>query len=106
MIRQTLTAAAWSALAAIGIAAPAQSQNVLVQPQITGDARAPLSGQRVNLARDLAFYGYRDVDVRSLSNAQVAQIDHLVHSGRSNNQVRSLIGSTLRRGIISRRFDR
>lgn len=101
MIRRTLTTAA---LAALTLTTPALAQGVSVSPQITGAPSAPLTGQRADLSRKLAFYGYRDVDVRRLSNTQVAQINHLVHSGRSNNAVRSLIGSTLRRGLLSRRF--
>lgn len=85
------------------MAAPlaAQAQGVFVPP--TGIAeRAPLTGLRAHVARELPRFGLSDVDVRSLSNGQVAVINSLIHGGGSHGDVASRIRSQLRRGILSR----
>lgn len=106
MIDARLRMIAAAMLTALTVTPAASAQADYVSPPLTVAQHAPLTGQRANIARDLPHYGYRDVDVRSLSTSQVAQIDHLIHSGRSNNAIRGLIGSTLKRGILQRGLDR
>lgn len=66
---------------------------------------AQLTGQRLHISRELPRYGFRDVDVGRLSNAQVHQIAYLIHSNRSHGDVQGLIGATLRRGFLQRGVD-
>ena len=96
-----------SVLAALALAFPmaASAQGVFVPPP--GDvAGAPLTGQRAHVSRELPRYGYGGVDVRRLSSGQVAAIASFLHSGRSEGDVRSLIGGVLRRGFLQRSIDR
>jgi hypothetical protein len=67
---------------------------------------APLAGQRAFLRAQLPLLGFADVDVRRLSTAQVAQITHLIHSGRSAGDTRGLIRGALRPGFLQRLIDR
>ncbi|KIT15357.1 hypothetical protein [Jannaschia aquimarina] len=69
-------------------------------------AQEPLSGPRANVARALPFYGFGDVDVERLSNNQVMQIYSLIHSERSQGDIRQLIRSTIEPGLLQRGVDR
>jgi hypothetical protein len=89
-------------------AAPAAAQQgvfVAPPPSVTGPARQ-LTGVRADIARELPYYGYGDVDVRRLSAGQVSQIYHLLYSNRSQGDKRGLIGAVLRRGLLQRGVDR
>ncbi|SFJ09168.1 hypothetical protein [Jannaschia pohangensis] len=101
---QTLTAAALVALAITPTTLSAQG--VFIDAPTSATSTAGLSGLRREIARELPRYGYRDVDVRSLSSGQVAHIYNLLHAGRSGNDTRNLIGGVLRRGLLQRGIDR
>ncbi|MBM2575242.1 hypothetical protein JQC91_02895 [Jannaschia sp. Os4] len=75
---------------------PASAQGVFVPPPSQQRA-APLTGARANIAQQLYQYGYGDVDVRRLTTSQVAQINYLLHAGRSGGDTRALIGAALAR---------
>ncbi len=89
---------------AIALAAPvvAQTRGVYYAYDVDEVPPGPLRGQRADVAVNLPRYGYRDVDVRRLSNGQVAQISALIHSNRSEGDIRSLVASTLRGGALQR----
>jgi len=52
---------------------------------------------REHLKQVLPTYGFKNVDVDSLSNVKVAHIRHLLHSNKSPAQIRGNIGATLSR---------
>jgi hypothetical protein len=84
--------------------APAQGVYAAPPPQIAREA--PLTGIRASIARDLPYFGFRDVDVRALRLSQAAQIHYLIHSGRSRGDIRRQIRSTLKGGLIQRAIER
>lgn len=47
------------------------------------------------VARELPVYGFTEVDPRTLSRAQLAQIHHIMHSDRSESDKRAMIQSAL-----------
>ncbi|MGB3553086.1 MAG: hypothetical protein WBA25_00430 [Jannaschia sp.] len=106
MIRSLPRLLAAALAATLPLTAPATAQTIFVAPQATALPSGPLVGQRADVARELPRYGYGDVDVRRLSSGQVAQIAHLIYSGRSEGDIRGQIGSTLRRGLLQRGVDR
>ncbi|MFO6464539.1 hypothetical protein ACK8OR_09105 [Jannaschia sp. KMU-145] len=69
-------------------------------------ANAPMNSARVHLSQQLPVYGFRDVDVRRLSAGQVVQLQHVLHSGRSNGNIRWQIDTILNGGLLQRGFDR
>lgn len=89
---------------AVALSAPvaAQTRGVYYAYDIDEVPPGPLRGQRADVAVNLPRYGYRDVDVRRLSNGQIAQISALIHSNRSEGDIRSLVASTLRGGALQR----
>ena len=94
-----------AALALLTLGPRAQADGVFVDSPSSAPAAA-LVGQRADIARELPFWGYHDVDVTALSTGQVAHISHLVHSSRSQSEIRNQIGATLRRGFLQRTVDR
>lgn len=100
MTRKTLAPALATALAAAAVtlapALPVRAQGIFIDPPGL-DRGAPLMGVRANVAQQLRFYGLDGVDVRRLSAGQVAQINALLHSDRSQGDIRALIEATLSR---------
>lgn len=68
-------------------------------------AQARLTQLQQSVASELPNYGYRNVDVRSLDRAQLAQINHLLRSGNSVARIRGQVGAIIR-GTAFRRFVR
>lgn len=95
MTAPTLLAAA---LTAAALALPAAAQAVFVSPPPLDSTSGGLTGQRAEIARELPLLGYRDVDVRRLSRAQVAHIAYLLHSDKSPGDIRGHVGVALRGG--------
>jgi hypothetical protein len=95
-----LALAAASALPAAGTA-----QGVFVGPPETGISRDGLTGQRAHIARELPRFGFRQVDVRTLTNLQVARIDQVVHGNGSHGDIRARIDGIVRRGFLQRGLD-
>ncbi|MEL6587204.1 MAG: hypothetical protein AAFY65_10035 [Pseudomonadota bacterium] len=106
MKAQLATLAAMLTLGLPGASTAAKAEAVFVSPPQETTQRTELRGMRANIARQLPRFGHRNVDVRNLSNAQVAQINSLMHSGRSHGDISSLIGGTLRKGFLQRGVDR
>ena len=50
---------------------------------------------RDSLKTELPQWGFKNVDVDGLSAAQVAHINHLLHSNKSTSQIRGNIGAIL-----------
>ncbi len=84
-------------------ALPAVAQAVFVPPPPSAATSGPLAGKRSHVAQELRLLGYFDVDMRSLSNGQVAHIDNIIHSGLSQGAVRGQVGTVLRGGGILQR---
>ena len=64
----------------------------LVAPLQARDAQASV---RDHLKQTLPTYGFRDVDVDSLTSSQVMHINHLLHSNKTTSQIRGNIGAVL-----------
>lgn len=93
--KTAMLAALAAASVSLAPALPARAQTVLAE--VPGlDRSMPLAGLRASVARGLPTHGFDDVDVRRLSSAQVAQINYLLHSDRSEGDKRGLIRATLR----------
>ncbi|UWQ18566.1 hypothetical protein [Jannaschia sp. M317] len=71
----------------------------------TPRAEAPLQGLRAHVAQELPLFGFRDTDVRRLSNVQVLHINAALHSGRSRNHISGVIAGTLRKGFLQRALE-
>lgn len=93
------------ALAATSFAAPAPAQSVFVPPPPSA-TRAPLTGKRRSVARELQYFGYGDVDVGALSDRKIALLDNAIHSDGSRSRVGSRIHSILYGGFLQRSIDR
>ena len=93
---RALAAAVAAATITLVPALPASAQGVFVSPP-PARAAAPLTGIRANVAQQLRFYGLGNVDVRRLTGSQVAQINTVLHSDRSEGDKRALIRSALSR---------
>lgn len=50
---------------------------------------------RDHIKDELPLWGFKDVDVDGLTAAQVAHINHLLHSNKSTSQIRGNIGAIL-----------
>lgn len=70
----------------------------LVAPLQAQDAQ---SSVRQHLKQELPFYGFRDVDVDSLTSTQVMHINHLLHSNKTTSQIRGNIGAVLGDSLFS-----
>lgn len=98
-----------AALTAATLALPVAAQGVFVPPppSATPPSSAAgsgvLTGQRAEIARELPYLGYPDVDVRRLSNGEVAHIAALLHSDMSRGDVHGHVGTVLRGGGILQR---
>jgi len=94
-------------LAGLVAAAPftATAQGVFIPPPGATNG-AELKGLRGHVARQLPRYGFGGVDVGRLSSGQVATINSLIHSGRSEGDIGSLIGGVLRPGVLTRTLNR
>lgn len=66
-------------------------------------SQAPI---REHLKQELPTWGYADVDVDGLTTAQVAHINHLLHSNKSPAQIRGNIGAILGDSILKTLFNR
>lgn len=102
---RTLTILAVMATTLAPVATAANAQGVFLSPNVSTQ-RPQLTGLRAHVQSELPNFGYRNVDVRRLSNGQVAHINSLIHSGRSNGDIRGMIGATLRGGFLQRGVDR
>lgn len=67
----------------------------------TVEAREKYQSLRTNVAQNLPFYGFQDVDVDSLTTHQLLTINHLLHSSRSTNSVRAQINATLGNSVLT-----
>lgn len=63
-------------------------------------AETPLTPLQQDVASELPNYGFNDVDVRSLSPAQIAHIKHLLYSNQSVAKIRGNIGAVLGDSLI------
>ena len=63
-----------------------------------------LTSLQTDIARELPKYGFRDVDVKSLSTAQVAHIRHLLYSDRGVAHIRGNIGAILGNSLTKSLF--
>lgn len=86
-------------------AGPAAAQGVFVPPpgQSSGPSSEGLIGVRAHVQNQLPIWGYPGVDVRNLTLSQVATINSVIHSGRSEVDVRAKIGQIIRRGGLLQR---
>lgn len=68
---------------------------------LSGAASASQDSTRAHLKQTLPQYGFSEVDVDSLSSAQVAQINHILHSSKPASDIRGGIGAVLGNRIWS-----
>ncbi|EPX77244.1 hypothetical protein [Litoreibacter arenae] len=69
-------------------------------------AAANQTPMREHLKQELPIWGFGDVDVDSLTRAQVVHINHLLHSNKSPSQIRGNIGAVLGNSMINTLFGR
>ena len=73
----------------------------LAGPALASDGRASLNR---DVERELRAYGFQNVDSSSLSSSQVAQIRHLLYSGKGVGTIRGQIGAILNGGLLKTLF--
>ncbi len=67
-------------------------------------ADEPLTHLQRTVSTELKTYGFKDVDVRSLSSGQIAHIHHLLYSDRGVAQIRGQIGAILGDSLLKSVF--
>lgn len=68
-------------------------------------AEAELTPLQADVARELPNYGFKDVDVRDLSSAQIAHIRHHLYSDNGTAKIRGNIGAVLGDSLIKTLFN-
>ncbi len=69
-------------------------------------AQPKLTQLQASVAAELPHYGFRDVDVTTLSSGTLAHINHLLHSDKSVAQIRGNIGAVLGDSALKTLFGR
>ncbi|MEM9433236.1 MAG: hypothetical protein AAGA12_04890 [Pseudomonadota bacterium] len=67
-------------------------------------AQDNLESIKADLAIELPRYGYKNVDLDSLSTVKIMHIRHLIYSNKSQSQIRGHIGAVLGRSLIGTIF--
>lgn len=75
----------------------------LAMPGIAS-ANIGLNQLQQTVANELPIYGFDDVDVASLSTAQLHHINLILFSGRSNARIRGNIGAVLGDSLLKSVF--
>lgn len=101
-----MTRSILAAVLALGLPIPAAAQGVFVPPPGSVVARDAQSGLRAHVARELRYYGLGGVDVGALTPGQVAHVNAILHSGRSQGDIRALVRSAVRGGFLQGALDR
>jgi hypothetical protein len=65
-----------------------------------------LSQAQQTVANELPLYGFKDVDVTTLSTAQLSHIQLILFSHRSSAQIRGNIGAVLGNSMLNTVFGR
>lgn len=66
----------------------------------TAHAQSGLTQLQISVARELPKFGYRNVDVTTLSTGKIAHIHYLLFSNNSVAHIRGSIGAVLGRSVI------